>query len=340
MPLEVIYVTRHGFRSNWLVDPSTGAYSATIRSPTGGPADPALTAHGVDQAKELAERLLVVDPPIERVYSSMYYRCLQTVEPFVRKAAETDKTPGRRLLIRGETGIGEWYGAADFEHPVPAGHDVLQPLFPGLLDPEYEPLVVPTRKGEGIDDLHERVAKTMDALITKCDREGVRAILLCSHAAVVIALGRVLTGNMPESTDVEDFRAFTCGLSVYRRRKMASCDTGIRPGAGTAAGTAAGAEIGGLKNNGRTADLASEKGPELGWRDGRGVSGGWDCHLNSDCSHLSLGEERGWRFSGDESFKDAPAGQSMLDAGAELGVVVEGKAKHPGGEKRDSRGKL
>lgn len=253
-----------------------------------------MTAHGVDQAKELAERLLVADPPVERVYSSMYYRCLQTVEPFVRKVAETKTASGARLLIRGETGLGEWYGAANFEHPVPATHDVLQPLFPGLLDPEYRPLVVPTCTGEGVDDLHDRVAKTLDALVTKCDREGVRAVLLCSHAAVVIALGRVLTGHMPESIDVEDFRAFTCGLSAYRRRKMVVSDTGTCPGAGTAAG----AEIEGLRSgqnsSGRNADLVREKGPELGWRGGRGVSGGWDCHLNSDCTHLSLGEERGW----------------------------------------------
>jgi len=42
--------------------------------------------------------------------------------------------------------------------------------------------------------------------------------------------------------------------------------------------------------------------PTLDWRDGRGVQGGWDCVVSGDCSFLSGGEERGWRFAGDESF--------------------------------------
>ncbi|KAJ4304434.1 C6 zinc cluster transcription factor-like protein [Collariella sp. IMI 366227] len=230
MTLEVIYVTRHGFRSNWLVDPSNGSYTTFIKSPTGGAADPALTAHGVDQANELGVRLLAADPPIERVYSSLYYRCLQTVEPFVRRAqgqalpaatasTAVDEVVVPPLRIRGETGLGEWYGSADFEHPVPASLDALGPLFPGLLDPDYGPAVTPNRMGEGIDELHNRVAATLEALIAECDKAGVRAILLCSHAAVIIALGRVLTGQMPDNVDVEDFKCFTCGLSAYRRRQ-------------------------------------------------------------------------------------------------------------------------
>ncbi|KAL1844060.1 hypothetical protein VTJ49DRAFT_5811 [Mycothermus thermophilus] len=351
--LEVIYVTRHGFRSNWLVDPSNGSYTPYIRSPTGVGADPALTAHGVDQANELAVRLLELDPPVERVYSSLYYRCLQTVEPFVRKTQEVAQTfisssdssssstgPATGtgagagttgaaarlpLRIRGETGLGEWYGSADFDHPVPAPLEKLDELFPGLLKLDYRPAVTPNRKGESIDELHERVAAALEALIAECDRDGVRAVLLCSHAAVIIALGRVLTGQMPDSHDVEDFKCFTCGLSAYRRRRWLS-------GSGPAA-------------DGASVDQRRRDGPAGDWRGGRGVSGGWDCELNSDCRHLSQGEERGWygshifvflgskvslllktqanarrrRFSGDESFKHVPTGPSLLDAGTRLG---------------------
>ncbi|KAK3379579.1 histidine phosphatase superfamily [Lasiosphaeria ovina] len=403
--LEVIYVTRHGFRSNWLVDPASGTYTAAIRSPTGGPADPALTAHGVDQARELAGRLATADPPIQRVYSSLYYRCLQTVEPFVRTAgqaaavvmgtcaedgsqsyndgttlttaaAAAPETPRETgpdraaaasfgLKIRGETGLGEWYGSASFEHPIPAARSKLDALFPALLDPDYRPAVVPTRMGESIAELHDRVAATMDALVADCDREGVRAVLLCSHAAVIIALGRVLTGAVPDSVEAEDFRAFTCGLSVYRRRTTKGGGQSSRSSGGDGALAGCAAEIIGpsssqaggdtgqwkpqraavaasagsvdsrdidrseSRNNSggpttaearNSADLKIPSG--LRWRDGRGVRGGWDCELNSDCGHLSGGEERGWRFSGDESFKDA--GKSILDSGMELGVVVEG----------------
>jgi transcription factor C subunit 7 len=136
--------------------------------------------------------------------------------------------------------------------------------------------------GEGIDELHGRVAATMEALIAQCDRDGVRAILLCSHAAVIIALGRVLTGQMPDSTETDDFKCFTCGLSAYRRRRRQGPETeGMDEPAREP--TAA-----------RDADHHSKGGTAMGWREGRGVSGGWDCELNSDCAHLSLGEERGW----------------------------------------------
>ncbi|KAL2181702.1 histidine phosphatase superfamily [Thermothelomyces heterothallicus CBS 202.75] len=330
--LEVIYVTRHGFRSNWLVDPSNGNYTNYLRSPTGGAADPALTAHGVDQANELAARLLAVDPPIERVYSSLYYRCLQTVEPFVRKAqgAASSRAGGEpgHLRIRGETGLGEWYGSADFEHPVPASLGKLEELFPGLLDPSYSPAITPNRLGESIEELHDRVAAVMEVVIAECDRDGVRAILLCTHAAVIIALGRVLTGNMPDNFEVDDFKCFTCGLSAYRRRRQ---DLGAEDrGVGSATeGTA-----------GRDADRRSEDGAVAGWKSGRGVSGGWDCELNSDCTHLRLGEERGWSFHGDESFKDTVTGHGMLDTTTRMPPASNDERKAHGAQADSPRGKL
>ncbi|KAI8222846.1 hypothetical protein K4K61_007476 [Colletotrichum sp. SAR11_59] len=221
MSLEVIYITRHGFRSNWLVDPSTGNYTASIPSPTGIPSDPALTAHGVDQAKELGAHLLTVEPPIDAVYSSPYYRCLQTITPFVSLKEDeinqgAQKDVGAKsdaTVIRPEHGLCEWYGAAPFDHPTPASPDVLKPMFRHL-DAAYQSRVFPARKGETIAELHDRVAAAVQAIIEQCDAEGKRAVVLCSHAASIIALGRVLTGNMPENIDAEDFRAFTCGLSM------------------------------------------------------------------------------------------------------------------------------
>ncbi|EFQ28445.1 phosphoglycerate mutase [Colletotrichum graminicola M1.001] len=262
--------------SNWLVDPSTGSYTASIPSPTGIPADPELTAHGVDQAKELGAHLLTVDPSIEAVYSSPYYRCLQTITPFVAlKQERLNRLAGQdvgandaeTVTIRPEHGLSEWYGAAPFEHPTPASSDVLKSMFPHL-DTTYQSAVFPARKGETIAQLHDRIAAAVQAIIDRCDAEGKRAVVLCSHAASIIALGRVLTGVMPDNVDVEDFRAFTCGLSVYRRRSHSS-----------------------------SAQTSGTQGPDSdtsSWRNGRGVGGGWVCELNSDCSFLSGGEERGW----------------------------------------------
>lgn len=46
MAVHTIYLARHGFRLSW----ETREWA----SPTGVPRDPPLSAHGVDQAKELA----------------------------------------------------------------------------------------------------------------------------------------------------------------------------------------------------------------------------------------------------------------------------------------------
>lgn len=285
------------FRSNWLVDAS-GNYSSYLKSPTGIATDPALTSHGVEQAHELAAHLMTLDPPVDRVYSSPYYRCLQTAEPFVRLWAQSARLgAANRPAILGETGLSEWYGSAHFEHPTSASSDRLAELFPAF-DRSYAPAVVPSRMGESITQLHDRVASTMDALIKQCDEAGVRAVLLCSHAATVIALGRVLTGNMPDNVEAEDFRAFTCGLSVFRRRPAATCDAAGEAAATTAPRTLEGVRTPILQTTASpddySKDLADPSLAEVGWKGGRGVGGGWLCEVNGDCSFLSGGEERGW----------------------------------------------
>ncbi|KAF4454585.1 Transcription factor tau 55 kDa subunit [Fusarium austroafricanum] len=230
MSLEVIYVTRHGFRSGWSVDPLTGVYAGFIRSPTGIPADPALTSHGVSQSKELGKHLMTLDPPIDAVYSSPYYRCLQTIKPFVELKQQQQQQQQQQQLkdelntqgsaiatICPEYGIGEFFGAAPFNHPIPASPKRLKELFPAY-DENYVSAITPYRKGETINDLYRRVAAAVQAIIDRCDAEGKRAVVLCTHAAIIIALGRVLTGLIPKAVEEEDFHAFTCGLSTYRRR--------------------------------------------------------------------------------------------------------------------------
>ena len=283
------------------MDPLSGDYSSHLRSPTGIAADPALTSHGVDQAEELAAHLIKVDPPVDRVYSSPYYRCLQTIQPFVSLWAEKD--PAANPVILGETGLAEWYGSAPFEHPTSAPPEKLKQLFPAL-DTGYMSAVVPSRMGESIAQLHDRVAMTMDALIRQCDKSGVRAMLLCSHAATIIALGRVLTGNMPDNVETEDFRAFTCGLSVYRRRgsipAAADNPTGQQvtvPSRGNLEHINASPphDAGSPDSCSCSSNPVDHSSPKsVKWKDGKGVGGGWVLETNSDCSFLSGGEERGW----------------------------------------------
>ena len=251
-------------------------YTSHLPSPTGIPTDPALSSHGVDQSHELAAHLISIAgggagkdakplssdgnpsghlPPIDVVYSSPYYRCLQTMAPYARRA---------NIRVRVDPGLGEWYGSAErFEHPTSAPLEVLARLFPDVLDTRWgtdtgaengmgayddvgnpakawagdgndgtskdpqrqmsrdtkQPtLIHPSRNGETVAELHDRVALAAETLIARCDAEGARGVLICSHAATIIALGRVLTGRMPEDVGEEDFGAFTCGVSVFRRR--------------------------------------------------------------------------------------------------------------------------
>ncbi|KAI0167930.1 histidine phosphatase superfamily [Pestalotiopsis sp. NC0098] len=298
MSLEAIYVVRHGFRSSFTVDPATGVYTAGILSPTGIPTDPPLTSYGKEQAGELADHLMTIDPPVDRVVSSPYYRCLQTIEPFVAKRNQQANTSQTKIEV--EAGVGEWFGhATSWEHPAPAPLARLRELFPDV-DEAYQSLVTPPRHGETLAQLHDRVAAAADRIVARCDREGHRAVVISTHAATIIALGRVLTGNMPDSVEVDDFAAYTCGLSRYRRR------------------------------TGTTTTTSSQSAPDLTeppkWRGGLGIAGGWICETDSDCSFLSGGPERGWRFAGDESFA-AVDGHSLAGSGAGLGVDVEGPGR-------------
>lgn len=89
------------------MDSETGQYTANIPSPTGIASDPALAGYGVLQAKELADHLVGLDPPIQRFYSSPFYRCIQTINPTLEKLNVL--YPDREVHpIRGDNGVGEW----------------------------------------------------------------------------------------------------------------------------------------------------------------------------------------------------------------------------------------
>lgn len=241
-----------------------------MRTPTGIPADPALASYGVHQAEQLATHLLTLDPPPNKIISSPFYRCLQTLYPYVK--AIFSKNGSVSVTI--EPGIGEFYGEARFDHPSPAGLEELRKHFDHLEVGAKGATIVPSVKGESIVALHDRVAYALSRLIAAADQDpaGPKALLLCTHAAVVIAMGRCLTGRMPEDVGEEDFACFTCGVSEYKRR-----GDDVEGGEGQEGKWEEGQPV-----------------PNVGWRDGKGVAGGWECVRNSDCSFLEGGEERGW----------------------------------------------
>jgi len=187
-----------------------------VKPPTGIPTDPPLTSKGVDQSKELAEHLCDIEPPIERIYSSPFYRCLQTLQPTVARLSEEGKA---RCKIRVDRGIGEFFGRANWEHPSPPTIQLLNLHFEGL-DQDYVSIHIPPATGEMIVELHERVRNALEHIITTLDNEPEqpKTVLLCTHAATIIAAGRVLTGKMPDDPDEEDFHCYTAGLSKFIRK--------------------------------------------------------------------------------------------------------------------------
>jgi len=266
---------------------ATGEYWATGPSPTGVPSDPVLTALGHSQSKELATHLSSIQPSIDEIYCSPYYRCLQTLLP-----------TANLLFPEGRAG-------KKIKHPKPATLKQLdEEHFPEILDKGYECIADANVYGETIDELHDRLAYTLHRVIEACDArpDGPKAILICTHAACMIAMGRALTGLMPDDFTVDDFQCYTAGVSMYKRKNKEVKAENIPVWDG----------------------VSPESIPKFEWR-GNGVMGGWDSLKNSDCSWLSTGPERGWyvicfmlyfqmslifcrHFSGDESFMADPNG--------------------------------
>ncbi|KAJ5161908.1 Histidine phosphatase superfamily clade-1 [Penicillium capsulatum] len=325
MPLDTIYLTRHGHRLNWTIDLRTGTYKSQFPTPTGNPADPALTSHGVRQSYELAEHIASshFHPKPFYIYSSPFYRCLQTIQPSVEELKRKQKSPtgtegniGRgaidnaaHLDARLENGLGEWFGPTTFfDHPPHPTPSTMQTHFPSILpsvpENKYTPLLHPSRRGETIAQLHNRVATALEGIIADVDAEITdlesnvppeqrtsKSILICAHAAPLIAMGRVLTGQMPDDSSEEDFYVFTAGLSTFQRKNNRS-DKPKPVSEETDRSLAEGTEL-----------VRAQEVPI--WR-GHGVGGGWDCVVNGDCSFLSGGAERGWHFNGEESFDTGP----------------------------------
>lgn len=312
MVLETIYIVRHGvsvflssplprtfltilshkqstnnipqFRMTWSVDPYTVKYHTHIPTPTGLPTDPALSSYGEKQAVQLGSKIVSLDPPIDQIISSPYYRCLQTIKPGVLQMIDGGYKNGVLL----ESGFEEWYGATGDhrEQPGPADFEVLRERHFRDMQLHWEDkrIIRPSKFGETIEGLHNRIAYALLRTVDRADREGWKSIIICTHAAAMIAMGRVLTGRMPEDIQEEDFRCYTASMSRYNRRDLSS-------------------KVGHVEewDEQRQDDI-----PHVDWKDGKGIAGGWESILNADCSYLEGSEERGWHFSGDESFLKDP----------------------------------
>ena len=115
-------------------------------------------------------------------------------------------------------GIGEWYSPVKPRtglHPRPASASVLHGYFPEI-DPSWNSVWYPTRKGETVEDVHDRAAGCLEALFHTLESKFPgkhKKILLVSHAATVIALTRELIGDR-----TLPLRVGCCSISIFKRK--------------------------------------------------------------------------------------------------------------------------
>ncbi|CAN6674888.1 transcription factor tau 55 kDa subunit [Trichomonascus vanleenenianus] len=195
--VSTIYIARHGYRSNWVRD------VPVPDPPTGLPCDPVLAKHGEKQAEEMGAYISTIEPRIQRIYSSPFYRCIQTAAPAAKLLA---------MPIYIENGVNEWFKPrTEGLHPELFNARQLDKLFPDLIKQDYTPLLVPSRKGETEDEIHERCIETVRRLVSELRNEPeIKTILIVTHAASKIALGRALVGDRNF-----EVRTGTCSIDKY-----------------------------------------------------------------------------------------------------------------------------
>ncbi|CAE6503400.1 unnamed protein product [Rhizoctonia solani] len=199
--VRTILIARHGFRLSW----------TTNTCPTGTEKDPPLAAYGVTQAVDLAKFIKSL-PEGQRptlLFSSPYYRCLQTSSP-------SSEILGIPIYV--EHGLSEWYSPVvpgTGLHPRPHSAQTLKQYFPSI-DPSWESIYYPDRRGETIKGVHDRCGDFLDALVARIENHPIlgkhKNILLVSHAATCAALVRHLVNDR-----ALPIRVGTCTLSIVER---------------------------------------------------------------------------------------------------------------------------
>lgn len=203
--LTTLYVARHAHRMN---------HSEFRSEQASVPRDPPLTARGEEQIHDLAAFFarMPADEQPQLIICSPYTRCVRTALPIHEKL-------GLELCI--EPGLAEWFGPVWPKdtglHPSPRTAEHLVPQFP-TVSTRWKPLLYPDPRGESIPGVHERMRELMRRINERCSAWGLTRILLVSHAATIIALGRMLQAQGTyESVREKEIRAGTASVSKYTR---------------------------------------------------------------------------------------------------------------------------
>ncbi|CCD25589.1 uncharacterized protein NDAI_0F02710 [Naumovozyma dairenensis CBS 421] len=215
MAIKVIYVARHGYRSNWVLK---GPYPDP---PTGIENDVPLAQHGLDQAKELGEYMKTkIDPSLkpQLIISSPFYRCLQTAQP-TKMALD--------LPLCVDRGLGEWFRVERATIPYPADVGTLKELFPGLIsddtdaDDGWENCSMPSRHGETEEDIFNRCKEFLSNFFMEAEKKfpDVERVMFFTHAATKAALGMNLLGFSSVRDTLDDSGKIlnnpSCSLDKY-----------------------------------------------------------------------------------------------------------------------------
>jgi len=147
-------------------------------SPRGRQFDPPLSEKGQEQARHLAARLQLMDPPAA-IVSSPLARCLQTLAPFL----EATRAESRTDPDLGEVFIGEWEGLG-FEEIV-SGDEEMARRFR-----EQDPIFASAPGGESGEQLRARVVPAVDRSL-----DGVEdgTVVVMAHGGVINAyLGHIM----------------------------------------------------------------------------------------------------------------------------------------------------
>ncbi|KAJ7783845.1 histidine phosphatase superfamily [Mycena maculata] len=206
--IETIYIARHGFRMNWI--------NTNWKSVTGLARDPPLAVFGETQAQELADYFLNLpeDQRPTAIFSSPYYRCLQTAKPV---------SIALGVPIYVEHGLSEWYSPVTPNtglHPRPGSASSLHEYFPEIDADAWTSLWYPPRVGEDVAEVHARARAFLELFIPAVERSLPRThkrMLLLSHAATTIALARALLDDA-----ALPMRAGCCSLTEVVRKPDAA----------------------------------------------------------------------------------------------------------------------
>ncbi|MDB9312506.1 histidine phosphatase family protein [Spirulina sp. CS-785/01] len=187
-PQQTLWIARHGNREDF-VDPSW-------ISTAGHPFNPALSEDGIQQAKDLAQRLAQED--IAHIFTSPFLRTVQTAD-FV-----ADKL---NLPLKLETGLSEWltlYWICVNPDLLPKA--TLKKQFPAI-DTSYQPLV-PANYPETTRMIRQRLRDTLNALLERYSEN----LLLVTHSSAIVYMTKYLAPDAPS------FKCPVCGVVKLTRR--------------------------------------------------------------------------------------------------------------------------